>query len=37
MMLSDREQNGRPNDNRHMLMFASVKGDLWRFNLQPFK
>jgi hypothetical protein len=35
-MMSDRERDGRPNDNRHMLMLASVKGDLYRFrfNLQ---
>jgi hypothetical protein len=27
-MLSDREQAGRTYDNRHMLMFTSVKADL---------
>jgi hypothetical protein len=28
MMLSDREQAGRTYENRHMLMFTSVKADL---------
>jgi hypothetical protein len=33
-MMSDRERDGCPNDNRHMLMLASVKADLCRFRFE---
>jgi hypothetical protein len=34
-MISERERDGRPADNRHGLMLASVKADLYRFSLEP--
>jgi hypothetical protein len=36
-MISERERNGRPFDNRHMLMLASVKGDLYDFRIEGRK
>jgi hypothetical protein len=33
-MISQRERDGYPNDNRHMLMLSSVKADLYRFRLE---
>ncbi len=33
-MISERERNGRPLDNRHMLMLASVKADLYQFRFK---
>jgi hypothetical protein len=32
-MVSERERDGYPNDNRHMLMLSSVKADLYRFEI----
>jgi hypothetical protein len=32
-MISERERNGCPFDNRHMLMLASVKADLYEFEI----
>jgi hypothetical protein len=32
-MICQRERNGRPADNRHMLMLTSVKADLYRFRM----
>jgi hypothetical protein len=32
-MISERERNGQPFDNRHMLMLASVKADLYEFKI----
>lgn len=31
-MISERERDGRPTDNRHMLMITSFKADLYRFR-----
>jgi hypothetical protein len=31
-MISERERQGPPNDHRHMLMLASFKADLYRFE-----
>jgi hypothetical protein len=33
-MISDRERDGQPFDNRHMLMLASVKADLYHFRIE---
>jgi hypothetical protein len=33
-MISQRERDGYPKDNRHMLMLSSVKADLYRFRLE---
>jgi hypothetical protein len=33
-MISQRERIGRPFDNRHMLMLASVKADLYQFRFR---
>jgi hypothetical protein len=32
-MLSERERDGPPNDNRHMLMLAAVKADFYHFEM----
>jgi hypothetical protein len=34
IMVSEREHDGRPTDNRHLLMLASFKGDLYRFRYE---
>jgi hypothetical protein len=36
-MISERERNGRPLDNRHMLMLASVKANLYHFRIEGRK
>jgi hypothetical protein len=33
-MICQRERNGRPADNRHVLMLTSVKADLYRFRIE---
>lgn len=35
LMVADRERDGYPTDNRHMAMLASVKADLYRFDIGP--